>query len=188
MLKIAGKKGASEEGGMLIWIVVAIIAAIVVILFFTGGFEVFKNIFNQALKSLEAATQACKLVATPDTRISYCDQWREVEIAGNKQQVNCQYPAIRNQLDIGADIECRSSDNSKVLNYAEKGKEYCAQLFKNGKVTESSKVNDVACASLSCSQDFSGRVVAKGSACDATEKQVIKGFSESSQNICCVKK
>ena len=187
MLKIANKKGASDEGGMLIWIVVAIIAAVVVILFFTGGFSVFSGLFNQAPQSLEAATQACKLVATPETRISYCDQWRKVEITGETQEVNCQYPTIKNQLDLGTDIECRSKDGSKVLIYIEKGQEYCVDLFKNSKVTEKTKINDVLCSALTC-EDLNGELVSKGGSCSSSEvKPRVKGFKESATNDCCLK-
>ena len=187
MFKIANKKGASEEGGMLIWIVVAIIAAVVVILFFTGGFSIFSNLFNQAPQSLEAATQACKLVATPDTRLSYCDQWRSVEISGQSQQVNCQYPTIKNQLDLGTDIECRSKDGTRVLSYTEKGEEYCADLFKNSKVTESTKINDVICSSLTC-EKLNGVLISKGGSCSSTDiTPRTKGFKEASTNDCCLK-
>lgn len=186
-MHLINKRGQSGEGSMLIWIVVAIVAAIVVMLFFTGGFQVFSNLFKQAPQTVEAAAQACKLVATPETRLSYCDQWREVTIAGDTQLVNCQYPLIANQIDVGgSSIECKDADGIKALTPTEKGKEYCISLFKNSKVTEKTKVNDVLCSSLSCTNDFKGTVK---TTCDATiEISIKKGFQESGQGICCLKK
>lgn len=188
MLKIANKKGASEEGGMVIWIVVAIIAAVVVILFFTGGFKIISNLFDQA-PQIDVVVQACKLVATPETRLAYCDQWREVEISGDEQMVNCQYPMINSQLDLSAEIECRSRDGSKVLAFKEKAGDECANLFKNGKVTEKTKLNDVVCALQTCEQ-LGGKPIDKSDAvkCADDEKTMDKLFKEAATNKCCLKK
>ncbi|MEK6850711.1 MAG: hypothetical protein AABX85_04000 [Nanoarchaeota archaeon] len=184
---MVNKKGASDEGGMLIWIVVAIIAAVVVILFFTGGFSIFSGLFGQAPQSLEVAAQACKLVATPETRLSFCDQWRKVEITGETQEVNCQYPTIQSQLDLGTAIECRSKDGAVALNYTQKGEEYCVDLFKSAKVTEKTKINDVVCSSLTCAK-LNGELIAKGGTCaSANVKPRDKGFSEAATNGCCLK-
>lgn len=183
---IANKRGQSSEGNMLIWIIVAIIAAVVVILFFTGGFDVFKNLFKQAPQSLESATQACSLVASPQTRTSYCDQWREVDIAGSTQLVNCQYPAIKSRLDVGEDIICSSIDGTRTnLDYTQKGEEYCQLLFKSGKVTENTKANDKLCSSMSCASDYQGTISSDGKC--ATGKAISKGFSESKDGkVCCI--
>jgi hypothetical protein len=189
---LSRKKGQSNEGGMLIWIVVAIIAAIVVILFFTGGFGVFSNLFKQAPQTLEAATQACKLVASPETRTSFCDQWREVDIAGVTQLVNCQYSAIYNQLDLSSQIECRSADGNSILNSQDKGKEYCKALFKNGKITEKTMVNDNKCVIMGC-VELGGTLSAintatPASSCTTDKRAVLKGFAESKDQACCLPK
>ena len=184
---LRNKKGASEEGGMVIWIIVAVIAAIVVILFFVGGFDFFKGLFGQAPESLETAVQACKLVASPDTRTSYCDQWRSVEIAGVTQLVNCQYPAIRSKLDIAVDVECPAlKDSTKILSFGEKGEEQCAALFRNGAVTEKTRINDVVCSSLGCEEKYGGKLIEKTAKCEGGSKSISKGFKESASKICCV--
>lgn len=197
-----GKRGQSNEGGLLIWIVVAIIAAIILVLFFNGGFQKIGSFFKAAPDTLEVAVQACNQVATPQFRTSYCDQWRSVTIGEEAQLINCQYLAAQNKLDISTPLDCYTATSGTTpVSPEAKGSEYCGVLFRQGKVDETTKVNGQVCKSLSCeSAEFGGKKVLKTSVTDQTKacntafdakekalsKLIVKGYSESADYYCCV--
>lgn len=194
------KRGQSSEGSLVIWLVVAVIAAIIVILFFSGSIGKFSGFFKAAPESLEIAVQACKQVATPETRSSYCDQWREVTIAGDTQLVNCMYKKINDQLALATPIQCTGT-TTLTTNAGDVGLQYCKELFKAGKIDEKTKVNDVLCSSKTCEELGGGQMdVAnkeQATACDInTEngktKEILKGFKvggapiSGNVQVCCV--
>ena len=104
-------KGQEISITFMILLVVGIIVAVIVILGFTTGFDfIFGNIGRLPGQSLQATIKSCEIAAQNDLKADYCLEYKEVEISGVEQFVNCDFTAIKNNLE--ETITCDSTDNN----------------------------------------------------------------------------
>jgi hypothetical protein len=128
------KKGQQVSVAGLILIVIGVVVLIVLIIGFTQGFDFFFGKIDVLPgQELEAVAQSCKVAHKGKLRIDYCS-FKEVEVDGEKEFVNCLDTRVDNAIkgDLEGDrIKCGESYS---------GLEYC-----NGKDSDV-KVNGDTCA------------------------------------------
>ena len=116
------KKGQEMSVATLVLIVIGVILLVLLILGFTMGWQNLWdkiNIFGGGA-DIDAVVQSCGIASATDAMASYCDEFKQVDIAGETQYVNCQYSAVQNRLDkalsCGDDRDknfCQSLDQSQ---------------------------------------------------------------------------
>lgn len=85
------KKGQGLSTTTLVLLILAGIVLVVVVLGFTQGWGYIFDKINLLPGDLEAAAQSCGLSATQGLSTSYCNEFKELKIAGKKQWANCDY-------------------------------------------------------------------------------------------------
>lgn len=114
MEKRMGKRG--QEGvtlTTLLLIILGVVVVAIIILGFTTGFGFIFDKFKLAPgQDLQAVVTGCELAASNELRADYCSTFKEVEINGEKQFVNCEDSRV--QSNMGADskglITCSGSE------------------------------------------------------------------------------
>lgn len=180
----------------LILIALGIIVLVIIILGFTKGWNfVFGKFDLVPGQDLQTVVSACGIAGQAGLSADYCNTFREIEIGGEKKYVNCEYGQVWSNLkeDEKLDTGCGTADEKSSVQV-----NYCLSLMRSGKADSDTKVNDLACASLTCKDDLKGEELTKadrdaGSNCELkykTEKltkTIQKGFkAESDGAYCCV--
>ena len=209
MKEMVLKRGMNRKGedaspiSMIAGFILIAVVVVVAILFFTGSFGTIGDYFKAAPPAVEARIAVCQGAYNNGNTYTYCDQFEENTIGPETQYVNCQYPAIRNNIQVGSEIVCKAIEAGKgltvALEYQDRGKYYCRDLLRTGGIkVGKTKVNDVLCSDLSCS-DLGGDILPRSTlsatkttsnACDDNVnkkiKEILVGFKDSNENICCV--
>jgi hypothetical protein len=120
---MVNKKGQEMSVTTLVLIVIGVILLVMLILGFSMGWSNLWGKINilGGGGGVETVIQACQIAATSDAASSYCDDFKQVTIAGVKQHVNCQYSDVASKLD--KSLTC-SAGNAE----ASAGR-YCGRLY-----------------------------------------------------------
>ncbi len=120
---MVNKKGQEMSVTTLVLIVIGVILLVMLILGFSMGWSNLWGKINilGGGGGVETVIQACQIAATSDAGSSYCDDFKQVTIAGVKQYVNCQYSDVASKLD--KSLTC-SAGNAE----ASAGR-YCGRLY-----------------------------------------------------------
>ena len=141
MKKRMGKKGQDLSIGTLILIVLGIIVLVLLILGFSMGWSNLWakiNIFGGGGKSdISAMVTACNLAVISNSVYDYCNDFKEVNVDGKKEWVNCEDSRVASGVD--TKLTCPNGDeNSRV-------KEKCISLMESKKIKEDTKINQKIC-------------------------------------------
>lgn len=105
---MVGKRGQDLPIGTLILIIIGVVVLVVLILGFTQGFDFIFKIFDLAPgQDLETVLQACTIAVQANLRIDYCT-FKEVEVNGEREYVNCEDTRINSQIQGTNTLTCAS--------------------------------------------------------------------------------
>lgn len=156
MEKRMNKKAQDLSVGTLILIVLGIIVLVLLILGFSLGWGNLwekVNIF-QGGSSMESVVSACNLAASSNQLSTFCDDFKQVKVNGEKQFINCQYTGLR----LDKTLSCPTTEADLI-------KAQCMMLTKTNAVDQKTKVNGQTCwAQYTCDQ-LSGTLIDKASTC-----------------------
>lgn len=93
--------------------VVGFVLLVMIILALTGFFGPLTFLPSLFPSQLQQAVTACDQYSTNGLRVDYCDTFREVEIAGKKIWVNCEYGDIKSRLTEKGMVETCGSDKEQ---------------------------------------------------------------------------
>jgi len=100
MQKGMNRKG--QEGvtiGTLLLIVLGIVVVVVLIIGATNGFDfIFGKIDTLPGQDLQAVAQGCIIAAQNSLTLDYCEEFKEIELDGEKRLVNCEYSKISDSV------------------------------------------------------------------------------------------
>ncbi len=140
-LKMFNKKAQGLPISTLILLILGIIVLVVVAVGFIKGWDFIFGKIGILPGDLEVAAKACDVSGSNNLKTSYCNEFKEVKIAGKKQFVNCdyleQYATFTHLLP---EDSCSDTANT-VRNLAE-------QLCDNENLKEDDKVNGETCKIL----------------------------------------
>ena len=126
------KRGAELAIGTLIIIILGVVVLVLLIVGFTTGFDFFFGKFELLPgQDLETIAQSCRLAAQGDLKIDYCS-FKEIEIDGEKEFVNCKDERLKSSLEDLKNIDC-------VAPYTTES--YCINKF-NGELVSGSCLDD----------------------------------------------
>lgn len=115
------KRGQELSIGTLILIILGIVVLVVIVIGLTTGTDFLFGLFEKGPgSSLEIVAQGCGVAAEAGLYIDYCKEFKEVEINGVEQYVNCEFPDIEAVID--GDLVCSSK---KGFELAETAKAFC---------------------------------------------------------------
>lgn len=83
------KKAQGLSSETIILLIIAVVVLAIVILGFTKGWSWVFSIFGMLPGDLEKAKQACDFAGTNNLETTYCNEFKEVNIAGKSQYLNC---------------------------------------------------------------------------------------------------
>lgn len=118
-------------------LVLAVIVVVVVVLGFTKGWGYIFGKTDVLPTNLEAAAQSCSIASSSNLKTTYCYEFKEVEIAGKDQYMNCEKIIAYAEFDPIED----PCDPDQVSDLA---KELCV----NQDLDDDDLVNEVTCADL----------------------------------------
>lgn len=127
MLKEMNKRG--QEGvslTTLLLIILGVVVIVVIILGFTGAFGfIFGKVDILPGQDLQAVVTSCAIAGSNGLVADYCLTFKEIEINGEKQYVNCEADSVQT----GMSNEQKVADKVKTCAQAEsEPKYYCEQL------------------------------------------------------------
>jgi len=94
MRKRLGKRAQAQmPGATVVGLGVGIIVLITLAIGFTMGFDTIFGFLYSAPGALEQVAQSCGISGANGLATSYCNEFKEVKIAGKDQWVNCNYLA-----------------------------------------------------------------------------------------------
>ncbi|MEK6917540.1 MAG: hypothetical protein AABW51_01190 [Nanoarchaeota archaeon] len=96
MIRKRDKRGQGLSSETIIILVIAVIVLVIVVLGFTRGWDWVFGGFAKLPGDLEKTGQACGFAGENNLKTTYCNEFKEVKIAGKNQRVNCEYLAKNN--------------------------------------------------------------------------------------------
>ena len=118
------KRGQGLSVTTLILIVLGIVVLVVVILGFTKGWNfVFGKIDILPGQSLQTAVKSCEISAQQELTVDYCNEFKEVKLAGKKQWITCDYI-------VDAGIAALEKTIDDCPDYRDLAVEFCTNLDK----------------------------------------------------------
>jgi len=135
-MKKGDKGGQGFTWSQMFGLILGVIVIIIVVLFVTGFFDRGDDVLGNLPKELQIIASSCGLASSSGLKISYCDEFREVEIAGQDQLVNCEY--IKEQYETNYEdstITCSTALETQFCTSLRqsKGDDYTGKEVVNGK-------------------------------------------------------
>lgn len=147
MIKLVNRRLSKKAQGLstttLVLLILAGIVLVVVVLGFTKGWGYVFDKIGLLPGDLEAAAQSCGVSASSSLKTSYCNEFKEVIIAGKKQYVNCQY------LEGLATFEKLPANTCKKITEEGVVRNLAIQLCGNKNLKKDDLVNNQRCDALS---------------------------------------
>ena len=87
---VKSKRSQEMSISTIVILALAVIVLVVVVLGFSKGWNYIFDKIDVLPSGLEAAAQSCGVSASSKLKTSYCNEFKEVRIAGLKQYMNCE--------------------------------------------------------------------------------------------------
>ena len=144
--KVVSRRGAIGLP-FLLTMVLGVVVLILAILFFSGFFDDVENVTSGLPQELEFVAQGCIASANAGLRTSYCKEYKDVELLGRDQWINCQYDDLEDAIK-----EASNNDGFRIPNCGDKKEnnlDFCIDLLKSEKFKDGILVNGEDCGGLS---------------------------------------
>tara|TARA_Y100000034_G_C6750237_1_gene333414 strand:- start:11 stop:661 length:651 start_codon:yes stop_codon:yes gene_type:complete len=143
---LLSKKGATGVSiGFLIMILFAVVFVVLAILWISGFFDTIGGATTGLPGDLEFVSQGCITSANAGLRTSFCKEYKEVELLGRDQWINCQYDDLQDAID-----EAAKEEGFKVPDCGGEGEnnlDFCFDLLKSENLKDGTLVNGEDCFS-----------------------------------------
>ncbi len=141
-----GQEGVSLT--TLLLIILGVVVIVVIILGFTGAFSfIFNKVSILPGQDLQAVATSCEIAGQNNLIADYCNTYKEAEIDGVKQYVNCEDPRVQ----AGMKAEVKSQISVVCGTDAEKGNSldsFCASGKIKGADFGKTLINGKTCATI----------------------------------------